>query len=175
MAAWLGAALRPPEGCAAGAGPLRIVGLRVEAIALDWKGEPVVVLREVDGERAVFIWISMFDATAISLQLEGQKPPRPLTHDLLVAILQQLQAEVLRVVISDVVGGTYYAQLELQVGDQTCSLDCRPSDGIAVAMRTDAPIFVEADLLSRLESLRAEGAEPSADATIVEPGEPIVH
>jgi bifunctional DNase/RNase len=154
---------------------LRIVGLKVEAIALDWKGEPVVVLREVDGERAVFIWISMFDATAISLQLEGQKPPRPLTHDLLVAILQQLQAEVLRVVISDVVGGTYYAQLELQVGDQTCSLDCRPSDGIAVAMRTDAPIFVEADLLSRLESLRADGAEPSADATIVEPGEPIVH
>ncbi len=158
-----------------GVGLLKTVGLKVEAIALDWKGEPVVVLREVDGERAVFIWISMFDATAISLQLEGQKPPRPLTHDLLVTVLQQLQAEVLRVVISDVLGGTYYAQLELQVGEQTCSLDCRPSDGIAVAMRTGSPIFVDADLLNRLETLRAEGVEPSTDSTVVEPGEPIVH
>jgi uncharacterized protein len=154
---------------------LKTVALKVEAVALDWKGEPVVVLREVDGERAVFIWISMFDATAISLQLEGQKPPRPLTHDLLVSMLGQLEAEVVRVVITEVLGATYYAQLELRVGEKTCCLDCRPSDGIALALRTSAPIYVDADLLSRLESLRAEGTALSADSTIVEPGDPIVH
>ncbi len=150
--------------------PVRVVELRVEAVALDWKGEPVVVLREVEGQRAVFIWVGVIEVSAITLPLDKQTPPRPLTHDLIMRILDQLQAEVTRVVISDVREVTYYATLELCAGGVTCAIDCRPVDGLAVALRANAPVFIEAELLERLGTVAQDPG-----ITIVNPGEPTVH
>ena len=146
------------------------IELKVEAIALDWKGEPVVVLREVGGHRAVFIWVGVLEVSAISFPLEKQTPPRPLTHDLLVRILQQLEAQVERVIISDMQEVTYYATLDLRTPTGVCSVDCRPVDGLAVALRTNAPVFIDSDLMERLGSMNQ-----SPQITVVNTDEPTVH
>lgn len=152
------------------------VELKVEAVALDWKGNPIVVLRELGGERAVFIWVGIAEATAISIELEGQRPPRPLTHDLIVLILDRTGVEVERVVITDMQESTYYAHLHLRGTDGTEGIDCRPSDAIAVALRAGAPIHIDSELLDRLDRERKESeVELSPGATRVEPGETIVH
>jgi bifunctional DNase/RNase len=152
------------------------VQLKVEGVALDWKGNPIVVLREREGQRAVFIWVGISEAQAISTQLEGQTVPRPMTHDLIVLMLEQVDAQLERVVISDMRGGTYYADLHLRNGERSAALDCRPSDAIALAVRADVPIFIDDDLLSRLDEARKDSAaELSPGATVVEPGEPTVH
>jgi len=155
---------------------VKTVQLKVEGVAVDWRGSPVVVLRETGGQRAVFIWVGLSEATAISMQLEGQRPPRPFTHDLIVLILDQLDAQVERVVISDMRGETYYAELRLRANGRTKRIDCRPSDAIAVALRTEAPIHIDNELLERLDSeRRAQEARLSLDATIVPPDETTVH
>lgn len=152
------------------------IELRVEAVALDWKGNPIVVLRETEGHRAVFIWVGLSEATAISMHLENQRPPRPMTHDLIMSILQEVQVEVERVKVSDMQGNTYYATLDLRDGDDRTSLDCRPSDAIAVALRARVPIYIDEDLLNRLDEQRKDsGVELSPGAMVVEPGEPTVH
>ncbi len=154
----------------------REVLLKVEAVALDWKGNPIVVLREEEGHRAVFIWVGLSEATAISMQLENQRAPRPLTHDLIVTILNEMQVEVERILITDMRDSTYYATLELRDGDDRTGIDCRPSDAIAIALRTRAPIFIGDDLLDHLDEQRRDsGVELSPGATLVEPGEPTVH
>lgn len=152
------------------------VELKVEAVALDWKGNPIVVLRETQGERAVFIWVGIAEATAISIQLEGQRPPRPMTHDLIVLILATTGVEVERVVITDMQGTTYYAHLHLRGSDGSEAIDCRPSDAIAVALRTGAPIHIDGELLDRLDTERRESEmELSPGSTRVDPGETTVH
>lgn len=152
---------------------METVQLKVEAVALDWKGEPVVVLREVGGQRAVFIWIGVLEASAITLQLAHQTAPRPLTHDLVMGILEQLGASVERLVISDLQNESYYAMLDLRCGERVCSIDCRPSDGIAIAMRAGAPLLIDSDLLARIE--QTQQALQQGQVTIVDPGEPTVH
>lgn len=155
---------------------MKLVELQVEAVAMDHRGYPVVVLREKGGQRAVFIWIGLMEAGAISMQLEGQRPPRPLTHDLIVSLLAQLGVQVKQVLITDVREDTYYAELWLGMGDATKAVDCRPSDAIAVAVRVNAPIFIDNDLLDRLEAARKESEEAlSTEATVVDPGEPTIH
>ena len=155
---------------------MKRVRLEVEGVALDWKGSPVVKLRERDGRRAIFIWVGIAEATAISMQLEGQQPPRPLTHDLIVLILGQLGAQVEQVVISDVRDNTYYAHLHLRDGDRSSAIDCRPSDAIAVALRAQAPIYIAHDLLQRLDAEQRDNeAQLSPGSTIVDSGETTVH
>ncbi len=152
------------------------IKLKVEAVALDWKGTPIVVLREDAGQRAVFIWVGIGEAAAISMHLEGQQPPRPLTHDLIVLILDTTHAKVERVVITDVRGSTYHADLHLRTEGSANAIDCRPSDAIAVALRTGAPIYIDGDLLDRLDKERKESEiEFSPGATPVDPGEATVH
>ncbi len=152
------------------------IELKVEAVALDWKANPIVILREVEGHRAVFIWVGPSEATAISMHLENQRPPRPMTHDLIALILQEVQVAVERVKVSDMQGSTYYATLELRDGDDRTSIDCRPSDAIAVALRMRAPIYIDEELLNRLDEQRKDsGVELSPGAMMVEPGEPTVH
>ena len=152
------------------------IELKVEAVALDWKANPIVILREAEGHRAVFIWVGPSEATAISMHLENQRPPRPMTHDLIALILQEVQVAVERVKVSDMQGSTYYATLDLRDGDDRTSIDCRPSDAIAVALRMRAPIYIDEELLNRLDEERKDsGVELSPGAMIVEPGEPTVH
>jgi hypothetical protein len=154
----------------------REVLLKVEAVALDWKGNPIVVLREQEGHRAVFIWVGLSEAGAISMQMEGQQAARPMTHDLIVTVLQELQVAIERVTITDMRQNTYFASLLLRDGEYAITIDCRPSDAIAIALRTNSAIHISDDLLDRLEEQRKESEiELSPDSTVVEPGEPTVH
>jgi bifunctional DNase/RNase len=155
---------------------MKLIQLQVEAVAMDYRGYPVVVLREKGGQRAVFIWIGLVEAGAISMHLEGQRPPRPMTHDLMVSLLTQLGIQVKHVLISDVRDETYFAEMSLTMGDATKAIDCRPSDAIAVAVRVEAPIFIDNELLDRLEDARKDSEDAlSSEATFVDSGETTIH
>jgi bifunctional DNase/RNase len=122
---------------------------------------PVVVLREDGGERTLPIWIGAPEAAAIAAELRGDKPPRPMTHDLLKALLLGLGGELRRVTIAGLRENTYLAKLLVYRGETIFELDARPSDSIALALRTNAPIFANEDLLDRST---AATEEPSDDA-----------
>jgi len=120
-----------------------ILEIRVRGIATDPMTEtPVVVLEEVEGGRMLPIWVGVSEAQAIARELEQVKAPRPMTHDLMKAILEDMQATVERVVINDLRNNTYYAEISLSQGDARFLVDSRPSDAIALALRVQAPIFV---------------------------------
>ena len=120
-----------------------MIPVRVGGLALDERSNgPVVLLQEIEGERVLPIWIGPMEANAIQMELAGKKYQRPLTHDLIVSILDSLKARVSRVVISDLRETTFFASIILDAGNGAVSIDARPSDSIAVALRTRAPIFV---------------------------------
>ncbi len=155
---------------------MELVELQVETVAIDWRGYPVVKLREKGGPRAIFIWIGLAEASAISMQMEGQRPPRPMTHDLIVSLLSHFGVQLERVTITDVRDATYFAELTVTMGDVEKAIDCRPSDAIAIAVRVDAPIFIEDGLLDRLDAARQETEkELSSKAMLVDSDEPTIH
>jgi uncharacterized protein len=123
--------------------PVELVGVRIELPT----NTPIVLLREVGGERFLPIWIGATEAAAIALAMEGVEPQRPMTHDLLRDITVGLGARVERVVLTDLRDGIYFADLVLlRDGTQTI-VSSRPSDAIALAVRTTAPIFVNPSIL----------------------------
>ena len=133
-----------------------LIELEVEGVGQDANGVPVVVLRDKpQGTRVLHIWIGVLEAAAIHLELEGHHPPRPMTHDLIQSIFDELSVRVGQLVICDMRDETYYAELTLHQDGRERRLDCRPSDGIAIALRTQAPIFIPDELLSRVEHLEA--------------------
>jgi len=109
---------------------------------------PVVILKEKDGSRVLPIWIGHNEASAIAMELAGVKFKRPLTHDLLKMLLVSLNADLLKVVISELKENTYYAHLYLKQGNNSVSIDARPSDSIALALRMKAPVFTIDNLLT---------------------------
>lgn len=117
--------------------------MKVRRVALDQQNNPLVVLVDQEETIALPIWIGQAEAMAIAMRLQGVQPPRPLTHDLISMLIEQLSATVTRVVVSDVRDATYFAEIHLARDGQTLVVDSRPSDAIAVALRTNAPIFVE--------------------------------
>ena len=148
-----------------------MVLLQVEGLALDQENSPVVLLREAAGKRAVPIWIGHSEAYAISLELEGKKAPRPLTHDLLRDALEQLGAAVVSVIISDAHDNTYFARMVLQPAKGPLKeLDCRPSDGIAIALRMKAPILINEQFLARIERERAQREEQEKGRMAIDTG-----
>lgn len=108
---------------------------------------PVVILREKDGTRVLPIWIGPAEASAIAMELQGIRPPRPMTHDLLKSVISGLGASIQRIVISALKDKTYFAELWLTRDDHVFQLDARPSDSIALALRASATIFTDPDLL----------------------------
>ena len=110
-------------------------------------GAYALVLGESDGNRRLPIIIGAFEAQAIALELEKIQPPRPMTHDLLRNLLEALGAEVTDVVIDDLREGTFFAKVRYVYDDEEAHLDARPSDAVALAVRTDAPIYVAAAVL----------------------------
>jgi bifunctional DNase/RNase len=114
---------------------------------------PVVILREVSGERILPIWIGVFEGNAIELQREGVQTPRPMTHDLLKTVIDELGAHVERIVVSELKDNTFYATLHVLSARGRVSVDSRPSDAIALALRTGAPIFVEETVIQSARSL----------------------
>lgn len=121
---------------------------------------PIVILRDTESQLFLPIWIGVFEANAIALRIEGVEPPRPMTHDLLRLVLDQLGATVEKIVISDLRESTFFAMIHLQHGGKLVEVDARPSDAIALALRTEAPIFV---LRSVLE--KAQAADLTAEAS----------
>jgi hypothetical protein len=126
---------------------------------------PVVILREVGGERVLPIWIGSAEANAIAVELQGARPQRPLTHDLFKHILAGLGGELRRVNISALRDDTYFAELLIARGEQAFQIDARPSDSIALALRCNAPIFTSEALLERSGEASSSGApsEPGPD------------
>ena len=110
----------------------------------------VVILKARNQERYLFIWIAHAEAYAIAVELQGIVSPRPLTHDLLKHMLKSLGAKVARVVVADIVDDIFYTRIILDVNDKELEFDARPSDGLALAVRTKAPVFVEEYVLERV-------------------------
>ena len=141
----------------------RIVEVKISGLAMDDRTKsPVVILKETDGERVLPIWIGENEAKAIALELAGKKFARPLTHDLMMAIIEGLHARVERVVISELKENTFYAVVLIQRDSEFASIDARPSDSIALALRAKAAIFVADELLVQ-EGAQSEeaGATPA--------------
>jgi bifunctional DNase/RNase len=122
---------------------------------------PVVFLREVVGSRGVAIWIGAAEASAIGLALQGEEPPRPMTHDLLAATVRAQDGAIEQVAVVAMRNGTYFAEVRLHRGDgRTVTLDARPSDAIALALRTGADIVASAALLTEEGGAAPEAPEP---------------
>lgn len=125
-----------------------MVEMQIVSIGLvDGDSGNVVVLREKEGKRMLVIAIGIAEATAIALSLEGIKPVRPLTHDLMATIIQRQQNKLQRVVIHDLRDDTYIGQIDLETERGVMEIDSRPSDAIALAVRTKAPIYVTESVL----------------------------
>jgi bifunctional DNase/RNase len=117
--------------------------MKVDKLGIDLlTHDPVVILKDAEGKRYLPILIGPFEATAIALALEGTPVPRPLSHDLMRSIIYSLKAKVARIVIHDIQENTFYAKVILETNGGTLEIDARPSDSIALALRTSAPIFV---------------------------------
>ena len=142
-----------------------LVEVKVQSLGLDRSSNtPVVILEETGGERVLPIWIGPGEASAIAMQLADMEFSRPLTHDLLVAVLSGLGGNLRKVVISRVEKNTYYAELIVHRNGEVISVDARPSDSIAIALRTKARIFAQDDLLERasIEIADEEAPDPGS-------------
>lgn len=139
-----------------------MIKVRVQSLGLDQNTKsPVVILQEAEGERVLPIWIGPAEASAIAMELAGMKFARPLTHDLFPSIIGGLGGTLTRVLITRVHDNTYFAELVIQRGDEVFTVDARPSDSIAIALRTRAELFAGEELLgaATFEIASAEEAE----------------
>jgi uncharacterized protein len=128
---------------------MELTGVRVELPT----NQPIVLLREREGERYLPIWIGAAEAAAIALSLQGVATPRPMTHDLLKNILEDLSVQVQRIVVTELRDSTFFATIELKRLDESFEISARPSDAIALAVRTSTPIFASEDVLSEASIL----------------------
>lgn len=135
---------------------MTIKGLMIDPIT----NMPIIILRNESGDRLLPIWVGVFEANAIALQIENVQTPRPMTHDLLRNVIDGLEASVERIVVSDLKENTFYALIHLNVGGRAVSVDARPSDAIALALRTSSPIFVDERVMDGARG--AEGAPPES-------------
>ncbi len=136
------------------------VEMKVRGLALDpLSNMPIIILRDEEDKRSLPIWVGIFEANAIALELEKISTPRPMTHDLIKNILEAIDARVLKVVVTDLKENTFYAVLHLQVGDTEYTVDSRPSDAIALALRVAAPIYVDEDVVRKAKSLEVTTKE----------------
>jgi uncharacterized protein len=123
---------------------MSLVGVRVELPT----NQPIVLLREREGERFLPIWIGAMEATAIAFALQGIVTARPMTHDLLKNVLEDLSVQVQRIVITELKDGTFYATIQMQQDGRSYEVSSRPSDAIALAVRVSVPIFAHEDVLT---------------------------
>lgn len=145
--------------------PMSIKGLMLDPVS----NSPIVVLKDDDEKFFLPIWVGIFEANAIALQLENITTPRPMTHDLLRTMISELDARVTRIVINDLRDSTFFAQIRLLInrgnGDRTLEIDARPSDAIALALRTEAPIYVAQTVLEQAQTIAPDGAGDDEEKT----------
>ncbi|HXI04499.1 MAG TPA: bifunctional nuclease family protein [Candidatus Saccharimonadales bacterium] len=128
---------------------MKIKGLMIDPVT----NMPIIMLRDPDSEAVLPIWVGLYEANAIALQLENISTPRPMTHDLLKNLLAQLHAKVEKIVITELKENTFYALIHLDQEGKALTVDSRPSDAIALALRAGAPIFVEEEVISRAKNV----------------------
>ena len=128
---------------------MTIKGLMLDPIT----NTPIVILKDKDGDRVLPIWVGLFEANAIALQIENVATPRPMTHDLLRNIITDLDGRVDRIVVSDLKENTFYAVVHLTVRGERVAVDARPSDAISLALRTRAPIMVEETVIENAKNV----------------------
>ncbi len=128
---------------------MTIKGLMVDPIT----NMPIVILRDKEGQRVLPIWVGVFEANAIALQIENVTPQRPMTHDLLNNVIHDLRADIQKVVVSDLKDNTFYALIYVAIGGEVTAIDARPSDAIALALRARAPIYVEDSVIDNAKSV----------------------
>jgi bifunctional DNase/RNase len=128
---------------------MTIKGLTVDPVT----NMPIVILRDAQDKRVLPIWVGVFEANAIALQIENVHTPRPMTHDLLRNVIDDLQAKVSRVVVCDVKDNTFYALIHLDTPTGVVAIDARPSDAIALALRARAPILVEEHVIANAKTV----------------------
>ena len=131
---------------------MEIKGLLMDPVS----NMPVVILRDLEKGHFLPIWVGIFEANAIALEMEKVSTPRPMTHDLLKNLLAELDTRVERIVINDLRENTFFARIHLSRGGDSLSVDSRPSDAIALALRSQAEIFVEEEVLEKSRNLRAD-------------------
>ena len=129
--------------------------------------QPIVLLKTSDGNRYLPIWIGHSEAAAILMKLQGATTPRPMTHDLVTDMLAQLDAQVVRITVTELRDSTFYAQITVQQDGSEIDVDSRPSDAIALAIRADAPIFV-ADRVIEESAIEFEGEEVNEEEIVSE-------
>ena len=149
----------PLVGCGTQSDESQDVRVRVDRVVIDDNDSPVVVLEEEGGTRWLPIWIGSSEARSIAIEMESMRSPRPNTHDLARDLIQHLDAEVARAVVTELREGTYYASLLLKRGGHILPIDARPSDAIAIALRAHAPIFVREPLFDLSHADDAEHGE----------------
>ena len=137
---------------------MKIKGLMIDPVS----NMPIIILKNSDGKTVLPIWVGIFEANAIAMQLEEVASPRPMTHDLLKNVIEGLQATVDQVVITDLRDNTFFAMIHLKRDGEQFTIDARPSDAMALALRTSSPIHVETQVLDKSEGT-GEGDSDQAE------------
>jgi uncharacterized protein len=138
-----------------------MVEVKIESIRVSLMSQyRVVILKDAASNRYLPIWIGPYEADAITIHLQDVQVPRPLTHDLVIKVIEELGAKVERVIVSDLHNDTFYARIILTVNGKEVSIDSRPSDAVAVAVRADCTIYVEDDVMERA------GVVPEEETTV---------
>lgn len=138
---------------------MKIRGLMMDPVT----NMPIVVLKDVASDTVLPIWVGIFEANAIALEIEKTATPRPMTHDLLRDMVRGLNAQVDKIVVHELKDDTFYAVIWMQQNGETVTLDARPSDALALALRTDVPIFVNREVLKHARLSTADAQSVSGD------------
>src|SRR5690242_4399432 len=138
---------------------MRIRGLMMDPVT----NMPIVVLKDVTSDQVLPIWVGIYEANAIALEIEKVTTPRPMTHDLIKNVLTGLEAQVRKIVVNELRDDTFFAIIWLEKGGELISIDSRPSDALALALRVDCPIFVEEQVLKSSKVAGTMSDKVSAD------------
>jgi uncharacterized protein len=143
--------------------------MKVAGITVDpFTNTPIVILKDLEEKDVLPIWIGLLEASSIATALENVQTPRPMTHDLLKNVLEHLGVKVVRIEVNDLKDNTYFAMLHLEIEDRRLVIDARPSDAIAIALRVNAPIFVDENVIKKSAKVELSKKE---DKVVVETGE----
>jgi bifunctional DNase/RNase len=140
----------------------------IYGVSYDMVGkQPIVLLKTADGKRFLPIWIGPPEASAIMSKLQGGEPPRPMTHDLLQSVVEELGSSVVRIAVTELRENTFYAVITLRNGDAELEIDSRPSDAIALAVRTNAPIYAADEVIAE-SAIEFENEPEASEQSVVE-------
>lgn len=140
-----------------------MIEVEVAKLGIDMNSKvPVIILKEIGGEKAVLLQIGLFEFQAIALALRKVRPPRPLTHDLVILLIEGLKGKVDRVVITNFINNAFYVRILIRSNGENIEVDSRPSDAIALALRVKAPIFINETVFNKV----ALGTKPISDKEI---------